>query len=127
MPKTVEFLRRTYPDRKWTEAPFFDHSYPPADLAICSDVIEHVLNPDELMGFLVSFTRRWLVISTPDRNREYSPLSRFQLGPPHTDHHIREWSFDEFHRYVGQFADIQEHVHPNRNHGTQMIVATVRT
>ena len=93
VPETLEFLCRTYPDRKWTYAAFSDRSYLPADLTICSDVIEHVLNPDELMRFLVSVTRRWLVLSTPDRAREYSLLSRFQLGPPHTDHHIREWSF----------------------------------
>lgn len=126
VPETLEFLRRTYPDRRWTCAPFSDRSHPPADLVICSDVIEHVANPDELMGFLLSMSRKWLVLSTPDRRREYSALSRFQLGPPHTDHHMREWTFHEFHRYVEQFVDIHAHVHPNPQHATQMIVATVK-
>jgi hypothetical protein len=126
VPQTLEFLRRTYPDRKWTSAQFSDRSYPPADLVICSDVIEHVVNPDELMGFLVSLTRKWLVISTPDRDLTSSRLSPFQLGPPATWFHIREWTFGEFRRYVHQFVDIQEHLRPNLVQATQMIVARKR-
>jgi SAM-dependent methyltransferase len=126
VPETLEFLRRTYPERKWANAPFSDRSHEPADLVICSDVIEHVLNPDELMDFLVSMTRKWLIISTPDRNREYPSWSRHQLGPPHTQHHIREWSFSEFRRYIEGFVEIQEHVHANPIHATQMILAVVR-
>jgi SAM-dependent methyltransferase len=126
VPQTLEFLRLTYPDRKWDHVPFSDRSRAPADLVICSDVIEHVLDPDELMEFLVSVSRGWLVLSTPDRDREYPPLSRYRLGPPHTDHHIREWSFREFRRYVERFVDVHEHVHSNPVHATQMIVAKVR-
>ena len=126
VPETLSFLHQKYPDRKWVTTSFADRTYPPADLVICSDVIEHVLDPDELMRFLLVISRKWIVISTPDRLREYSRWSRFQLGPPHTDHHIREWAFKEFRRYVEQFADIRRHVHPNADHATQMIVATVR-
>jgi hypothetical protein len=81
VPKTLEFLRQTYPNRRWTFGPLSDRSRPPADLVICADVIEHVLNPEQLMTFLVSVSRNWLVLSTPDRRREYSLVSRFQLGP----------------------------------------------
>jgi hypothetical protein len=123
VPQTLEFLRRTYPDRKWTFAQFSDRSHPAADLVICSDVIEHVINPDELMGFLVSLTHKWFVISTPDRGRLYSGLSRYQLGPPMNRHHIREWTFGEFRRYVRQFVDIHEHI---QGQGTQMVVAKKR-
>lgn len=126
VPETLGFLRETYPERKWANVPFSDRSNPPADMVICSDVVEHVLNPDELMHFLVSISKKWLVLSTPDRLREYPRLSRLQLGPPHTDHHMREWAFKEFRRYVAQFVDVHEHVHSNPNHATQMIVATVR-
>ncbi len=127
VPETLEFLRKTYPDRRWEHAPFSDRTHPKADLVVCSDVIEHVLNPDELMAFLMSLTTKYLVLSTPDRGREYPTLSRFQLGPPHTEHHIREWSFKEFRRYVSQFVDVEEHVHPHATHATQMIVARLRS
>jgi SAM-dependent methyltransferase len=126
VPDSLEFLRRTYPNRKWEHVPFSDRSYAPADIVICSDVIEHVLDPDELMGFLLAVSKQWLVLSTPDRNREYPLLSRYQLGPPHTDHHIREWSFREFRRYVERFVDVHEHLHSNPTHATQMIVGKIR-
>jgi hypothetical protein len=89
-------------------------------------VIEHVFNPDELMGFLVSLTYKWLVLSTPDRDRLYTRLSPFRLGPPNNPCHIREWNFREFHRYVHRFVDIHEHLLANRIQATQMIVATKR-
>lgn len=126
VPVTVEFLRRTYPDRQWASVSFSDRNVAPADIVVCSDVIEHVLDPNELMRFLVSVTRKWLVLSTPDREREYGALSPFQLGPPHTDHHIREWSFKEFHRYVSLFVEIREHRHTHPTHATQMIVGAVQ-
>lgn len=126
VPETLPFLRKSYPERRWEHVPFSDRTHPPADLVVCSDVIEHVLHPDELMEFLMSLTQKSLVLSTPDRKREYPLLSRFQLGPPHTEHHIREWSFKEFRRYVSQFVDIREHLHPHPTHATQMIVATLR-
>jgi SAM-dependent methyltransferase len=127
VPETLDFLRRTYPDRRWMQAAFDERGFAPADLVICSDVIEHVLDPDQLMGFLLSLSNRYLVLSTPDRGREYPRLSRLQLGPPHTVHHIREWSFKEFRRYIDGFVDVVEHVHPHPTHATQMIVARVRS
>jgi SAM-dependent methyltransferase len=126
VPQTLEYLQRTYPDRNWEYSPFSDLSHPPADVTICSDVIEHVLDPDELMRFLVSLTKQWLVLSTPDRNRAYPPLSPYRLGPPPSDHHVREWAFSEFRSYVARFMDVVEHRHTHPDHSTQMIVARCR-
>lgn len=126
VPETLQFLRRQYPDRKWSAVSFSDRGLPKADIVICSDVIEHVPDPDELMRFLVSVTGKWLVLSTPDRHRAYSRFSQYQLGPPSSDHHIREWSKEEFHRYVGRFVEIVEHIHSHPEHSTQMVVARLR-
>lgn len=125
VPGTLEYLCRTYPDRQWVHATFAERSFPPADLVVCSDVIEHVAEPNDLMAFLVALSSRYIVLSTPDRRREYARFSSFQLGPPHTDHHVREWDYDEFARYVSRFVRIEEHCHPHPTHSTQMIVATV--
>lgn len=124
VPQTLEYLRRQYPDRKWAKAS--DRVGAPADLVICSDVIEHVDNPDDLMRLLISLTRKWLVISTPDRHRSYSRFSTYQLGPPQTEHHAREWSFREFEKYVRGFVDVREHQHSNNIHATQIVVSTKR-
>ncbi|HEX3110690.1 MAG TPA: methyltransferase domain-containing protein [Thermoanaerobaculia bacterium] len=126
VPRTLEYLRRQYPDRKWQQVSFSDRNVPAADLVICSDVIEHVPDPDELMRFLVSVTGRWLVLSTPDRALSYSRFSQYQLGPPASEHHVREWTFDEFHRYVSQFVEITEHIHSHPEQSTQLVVARVR-
>jgi len=126
VPRTLEYLRREYPDRKWAEVSFSDRDVPRADFVVCSDVIEHVPDPDALMEFLVSVTGKWLVLSTPDRELAYSKFSPYQLGPPSSDHHMREWSMHEFHRYVSQFADIVEHVHSHEGHSTQTVVASPR-
>lgn len=126
VPVTLDFLRQEYPDRQWRTASFDDRSIPPADIVICSDVIEHVIDPDALMAFLVALTGRWLVLSTPDRSRAYARFSRYQLGPPSSDHHVREWSMSEFRRYVSRFFDVHEHLHTHPEHSTQMIVGTSR-
>jgi SAM-dependent methyltransferase len=126
VPQTLEFLRRQFPDRKWAQVSFSDRDIPPADIVICSDVIEHVLDPDELMHFLVAVTGKWLVLSTPDRARAYGRLSQYQLGPPSSDHHIREWTMQEFRRYVSRFVEVVEHTHTHPEHSTQMVVARLR-
>ena len=126
VPRTLEYLRRRYPHRKWAEVSFSDRNLPRADIVICSDVVEHVPDPDALMNFLVSVTGTWLVLSTPDRELAYSKFSPYQLGPPSSEHHLREWSMSEFARYVSQFADIVEHVHSHPGHSTQMVVARPR-
>ncbi|KLR60978.1 Methyltransferase domain [Actinobacteria bacterium IMCC26207] len=66
-----------------------------ADLVICSDVIEHLLDPLELvqrLGGLIGPTGHALV-STPDRSRLEG---RDPLGPPLNPLHIREWIPEEF-------------------------------
>ena len=94
-------------------------------IVICADVIEHVLDPVELMNYIVALSLRWIVLSTPDRNLMYERFSPDLLGPPRNPHHIREWSFEEFNEFVGRFMKIESHVISNRDQATQMIVATV--
>lgn len=127
VPETVDFLNKKYPDRKWLSVPFSDRSHPPADLVICSDVIEHVLNPDELMNFGTALSRKWVVLSTPDRDLVYPAQSWRHFGPPKNRCHIREWSKSEFADYVGGFIDVVEHTITDRAQATQMIVGRVRS
>jgi 2-polyprenyl-3-methyl-5-hydroxy-6-metoxy-1,4-benzoquinol methylase len=54
LPATVEILRRRYPLRCWSEVDKYlkggMYLVAPPDLVICSDVIEHVSDPDALLG-----------------------------------------------------------------------------
>jgi SAM-dependent methyltransferase len=81
-----------------------------ADLVISSDVIEHVLDPDKLLDYCKSKLNDggYMLLSTPDRHRLHSPQN---LSPTNKDH-VREWSLDEFAKYIeSRHYDILNHCH----------------
>ena len=120
---TIQFLRKTYPEKEWKVSDFGKPLQGRYDIVICSDVVEHIPNPDVLMQYLDAIRFRKLFISTPDRPLVYG---YDQLGPPGNKAHCREWSFEEFNDYVSQWFDIKEHRITNRMQSTQMIVAVKR-
>jgi SAM-dependent methyltransferase len=120
-------LRQTYPGRKWCT---LEDGYPfdRPDLLICSDVLEHVDNPDALLERLKIFLPRWLVISTPDRKlMERYPKWGVKMGPPGNGCHVREWAFDEFRSYMDQHFEVLRHFHSNREQCTQCIIARLKS
>lgn len=121
LPATCDYLRKKWPDRCWIEA---NHDVVPSkqiDLVIASDVIEHVLDPDELLGYIKQLCPKHVVLSTPDRN-----LLRVGThdGPPKNPAHVREWSFAEFHAYIGHWFQIEEHFISCAAQGTQCLLCT---
>jgi SAM-dependent methyltransferase len=123
VPETVQFLKGKYPERAWHSVPFETRGLPKPDLVVSSDVIEHVPNPDALLGFIAGLDSKYVIISTPDRDCLYRPGSRHHFGPPPNTTHLREWSFAELGAYVGLSFEIIEHKITNREQGTQMIFA----
>jgi hypothetical protein len=121
LPQNVRELKSLYPDRRWETLSFTKASSIHADLVICSDVIEHLVDPDELMEFLEKQNFKMLVLSTPERDLVRGTSD---FGPPANPAHQREWNMAEFARYIGNFFNIQEHVITNQQQGTQMIVCT---
>jgi len=116
----IEYLKKTYPKETWFE--FADKSWKnfETDLLICSDVIEHVPNPDVFLIELASLTHiNYWVFSTPDRSLDNSP---WKYGPPNNEAHFREWSFDEFGLYMSNFFEVLEHKITNKEQRTQMVV-----
>lgn len=107
---TVEFLKRRWPGRAWYTPEEFvslPHlTFPIADLVICSDVIEHVQNPDELMEFIQKTQAETIILSTPERDELCLGTHN---GPPKNIHHVREWNFSQFHAYVSEWFDIKQH------------------
>lgn len=130
--QTLAFLRDTYPERRWIEAAEFgrDAHHMAADVVICSDVIEHVVDPDRFVDLLKAIDFKYLYISTPDRRLAYKFLGRTGLGflrrgfwgPPGNPTHQREWTYAEFSRYLGRHFDVIEHRITNRPQATQMCV-----
>jgi len=78
------------------------------DLIICSDVIEHLVNPDKLLADIrsASTDKSLILLSTPERDElrgkgcMYSPKAM----------HVREWNYDEFAAYLASRGFlIEEH------------------
>ena len=105
---TVEWLNRTYPDRIWvTQGEPVEHHRPYHTLLICSDVIEHIENPDSLLDEILRIRPLRAVISTPDR---VAIALGTEDGPPRNCHHIREWTYDEFITYLSERFDVVESI-----------------
>jgi len=68
-------------------------------VVVCADVIEHLQNPEPLARALAKLLKvcPYVLISTPDRTRARGTLDD---GPPTNPSHIREWTEDEFGRFL---------------------------
>ncbi len=76
-------------------------------VVVCSDVIEHLREPQQLMQGLVGVSKiaPFLLISTPDRDRVRGWLDN---GPPGNPAHVMEWAATEFARFMKEagFDDV---------------------
>ena len=122
LPANVEFLRQKYPDREWIESDISTNSSLIADVVICSDVIEHLVDPDELLNYIKTISFRYLVLSTPDRGLIHKPGTKSYFGPPRNPTHIREWTFAEFKEYISKHFNVIDHRVTNLEQFTQMII-----
>lgn len=116
LPQIIEKNKKIYPEREWSSAfkPVVGY-----DLIIASDVIEHLLDPDDLLDLIEQSKPKLFVLSTPDRSlmRESG-----KKGPPKNIHHVREWTKDEFEQYIGSRFNIIEHYISNHKDKTQLII-----
>lgn len=108
--ETINFLKTKYPNEDWRVSDFSKPILEEVDLLICADVIEHLINPNELINWLLKSNIKKYVISTPDRNLIARNNENYHMGPPWNEHHIREWSFNEFNNYIGRYFKIIDHI-----------------
>jgi 2-polyprenyl-3-methyl-5-hydroxy-6-metoxy-1,4-benzoquinol methylase len=99
----IDRAGREFPEQTWIAGDLQDDqawaraaTHVP-DLVICADVIEHVVDPIDLLGRVRAVSRGPVVLSTPDRGRldDASPL-----GPPANPRHVREWTMRELQSFV---------------------------
>jgi SAM-dependent methyltransferase len=97
----IDYCRRTYRFGTWHVRDFNTEAQDlgvQADLVICSDVIEHVADPDVLLAFircnLAPHGRA--ILSTPERD---VLNGKHSMSAPNR-HHVREWNFSEFATYI---------------------------
>jgi SAM-dependent methyltransferase len=100
--RNIGFCRKTYPFGNWLEADLEHYgniSFNPDLLKkaaiICSDVIEHLIDPTALLENLRDLLNYAPValLSTPERDFTYGESN---FGPPPNHCHVREWNMSEF-------------------------------
>lgn len=119
IPKTVEFLKKTYPTKNWSDKFSPIQGY---DLIISSDVIEHIPDPDTLLDLISSCKPKLIILSTPDRDSMDSDRIISKNGPPKNPSHVREWNFQEFYNYISSRFEVIEHFISNKKQVTQVIL-----
>ncbi|MBY0535913.1 MAG: class I SAM-dependent methyltransferase [Chitinophagaceae bacterium] len=116
---TYSWLTKTYPDKKWL---LFDNLKPSeltCDLIVCSDVIEHIEHPDDLLDFVAEMNFKQVIFSTPDRDRLYGTKD---FGPPENTCHYREWNHIEFKNYLRGWFEIIDTQLINDKSNTQLVI-----
>ncbi len=124
IPPALDFLRATYPGKTWADSSDLASISLSADVLICSDVIEHLLDPTPLLQKLALAKVHYIFLSTPAldllADRGLSP----RLGPPTNQSHVNEWTTQEFKNLVACYLHIIDHAVVNVEQCTQLIVAT---
>jgi len=110
---TLSWLRANRPEGNWVSS--VDRQY---DLVVCADVIEHIVDPDEMIETIKTARPKIIVISTPER----SLIPGAENGPPPNKHHVREWTLREFNNYLRDHFDVIEHYVCNAEQWTQVAV-----
>jgi SAM-dependent methyltransferase len=107
-----------YPSRKWLksgepEKSFANHNLE-CDVIICSDVIEHIVNPINLINYIRSIKSKYVIFSTPDRE-VLRKMPRFGdaawYGPPVNNAHVREWTSSEFNNFISKYFEVVSYHH----------------
>jgi ubiquinone/menaquinone biosynthesis C-methylase UbiE len=90
------------------ELPFEDESF---ETVMCSEVLEHLTEPEKGVRELARVCRRWLVVSVP-REPMWRTLNIVRgaylsrLG--NTPDHLQHWTRRDFVRWVGGYAEVKE-------------------
>jgi len=120
---TLSLLREKYPERCWGESDFSRVPQGSFSLVVCADVIEHIVDPDDLLDFISRIDFQTCVMSTPDRDTLNNPS-----GPPRNPSHLREWSFTEFRSYIDEHFQVMDHFHCREpGYKSQLIVFSQTT
>jgi len=126
LPVNVDILQRKYPDNRWQVSNFEKENDIDVDVLICSDVIEHLIDPDDLLTYFKKQSFKYLILSTPERDLCYKSAEVYLQGPPRNLAHQREWNFKEFNHYISQHFEVIDHRVTNLHQATQMMICQLR-
>ncbi|MGN7805315.1 polysaccharide pyruvyl transferase family protein [Ensifer sp. 22521] len=119
-------LRTVYPDREWVSGEYVTPDTFSGDLVICSDVIEHLFEPDRLLSAMSASSAKVFVLSTPALEILADRGQSSRMGPPTNTSHVFEWTTTEFAGLVSQHLDIVAHTIINLRQASQFCVAKLK-
>ena len=108
----IDLGKKTYPDIKITkgniyELPYKDNEF---DLVLCTEVLEHLDEPEKALKELVRVSRKYLVISVP--NEPFFMLAQLIRGKNWSRfgndiEHINHWTMFGFPKFVKKSAKVK--------------------
>ena len=120
----LSYVKARYPNRTWRGGTELRPALHDADMIICSDVIEHLDDPADLLDAFAQSPSELFVVSTPALEVVVELGWSTRLGPPGNVSHIREWTTVEFARFVSRHLKIISHQITSVSQGTQTVIAT---
>ena len=108
----IELGKKTYPAIKITqgtiyELPYMDNSF---DLVLCTEVLEHLDEPEKALKELVRVSKKYLVISVP--NEPFFMLAQLVRGKNWSRfgndiEHINHWTMLGFPKFIKQNSTVK--------------------
>ena len=105
--RAIELGTKEHPELTLKQGSIFDLKYKDNsfDVVICSEVLEHIENPEEGLKELVRVSKKYCVLSVP--NEPFFMGGNFIRGKNlsrfgNDIEHINHWSFWQFKQFVGE-------------------------
>jgi len=82
--------------------PFAENSF---DVSVCTEVLEHVIDPESVVSEMIRVSRKFVLLSTPRASNEQARQKHFRDLDPNEPHaHIHYFTDEEVKSFVGQNA-----------------------
>jgi 2-polyprenyl-3-methyl-5-hydroxy-6-metoxy-1,4-benzoquinol methylase len=127
IPPTLDYLKATYPNKRWEDSSDLEAISLKSDILICSDVIEHLEDPTLLLKKISSSFVKKVFLSTPALEMLAERNGSPRLGPPANLRHVNEWTTQEFRKLVEQYLTVTDHSVVNVEQCTQLIIGSPKT
>ena len=103
--RAISLGKKEYPDLKITQGSIYELPYKANsfDLVLCTEVLEHMDNPEKALSELVRVSKKYLLLSVP--NEPFFMLAQLFRGKNWSRfgndiEHINHWSFLSFQKFV---------------------------
>ena len=117
LPEAIAIGKKLHPEITLKQAsiyalPYQDNSF---DVVLCSEVLEHLEDPEKALLELIRVSSRYCVLSVP--NEPFFMLGNFFRGKNlsrfgNDIEHINHWTYFSFRRFIGQNLIIRRVVAP---------------